>query len=159
MSLETLATQFRTMQLFAHIGHNRVSGPTFFEDHEFLGGLYGTYEGIYDSLVERMIGLGESPDLWKINAAANAGLQEMKAGKSSTDYLSALLTAEQSVGSAVDGLVDAEGMSQATINLLAQIADDSEQRRYKIQQRLGKLAVTERTEDVLDRLAERAGSN
>jgi DNA-binding ferritin-like protein len=153
--MERLATQFRTMQLFAHIGHNKVSGTGFFEDHEFLGGLYGTYEGIYDGLVERLIGLGKALDLWRVNNAANEQLQGMQsAGTSSIEFLTILLEGEKSACSMVESLVKSEGLSQATINFLAQIADDSEARQYQIQQRLGKLAVTEKPGDALDRLVE-----
>jgi DNA-binding ferritin-like protein len=152
-NLDELAAQFRAMQLFAHIGHNRVSGPSFFEDHEFLGGLYEIYEGIYDSLAERMIGLGESPDLWEVTDSANGKVQEMQAGTSSLDILSQLLAAEKTACSEIEGLIKGSGFSQATVNLLAQIADDSEQRQYKIQQRVGKLKLSESPGDALDRLA------
>lgn len=152
-SLETLAVDFRAMQLFAHIGHNRVAGCCFFEDHAFLGDLYGTYEGVYDDLVERMIGLGKSPDLWQISEAADKELQSMRAGSSSQDYLAKLLKCEKDICEEIEGLVEDAECSQATINMLVQFADDSEKRQYKLQQRLNKLSETESAGDALDRLA------
>lgn len=153
MHLEKLAVKFRAMQLIAHAGHNKVSGPTFFEDHEFLGGLYGTYEGVYDSLVERMIGLGKSPDLWKIGDEANKDFQEKECGNSSQEFLTCLLHCEKETSTLVEAAVKSKEYTQATLNLLIQIGDDSEARQYKIQQRLGKMSLDERPGDALDRLA------
>lgn len=64
--MEKLATKLRYMQFYAHNAHNMCKGDTFFSDHEELGGLYGTYEGLYDSIVERMIGTGQTIDLVKV---------------------------------------------------------------------------------------------
>lgn len=152
-SLEKLAAQFRAMQLFAHIGHNKVSGPTFFEDHEFLGGLYGTYEGIYDDLVERLIGLGESPDLMQINDEANAELQAEDQSGSIVSYLTRLLEWERVACDTVEDLAENGDLSQATLNLVIQIADDSEKRQYKMRQRLGESRMVEKPDVALDRLA------
>jgi DNA-binding ferritin-like protein len=150
-SLESLAIEFRFMQLFAHIGHNRVAGCCFFEDHAYLGSLYETYEGVYDDLVERMIGLGESPDLWKISKAADEQLQGARAGTSSMDYLEKLLECEKEACEQIEDLAEEDGCTQATVNMLVQFADDSEKRQYKIQQRLSKLS--ENAGEALDRLA------
>jgi DNA-binding ferritin-like protein len=151
-TIENLAQQFRTMQLFAHIGHNKASGPSFLEDHGFLGELYGTYEGIYDDLAERMLGLGESPDLWAINEAANEQLQGMRAA-STIEFFKALLANEKAACVMIEELVGGD-LSEATINLLVQIEDDSEKRQYKIQQRIGASQVNEKPGDALDRLAQ-----
>ena len=139
-SLSALTVKFRAMQLFAHIGHNLVSGQNFKEDHEFLGELYETYEGVYDSLVERMIGLGTDPDLFEITNAANDMLQNVLYidNASNDDWFSSLLDSEKSVCAIIQGAMRETftDTTEATKNLLAQIADDSEQRQYKMQQRI-----------------------
>ena len=68
--LVDLATIFRAAYLVAHNSHHLIKGPTFFEDHEFLGELYGTYEEAYDSVVERLIGLTGNADVITINSKA-----------------------------------------------------------------------------------------
>ena len=68
--MEKLATKLRYMQFYAHNAHNMCKGDTFFSDHEELGELYGTYEGLYDSVVERMIGTGQTIDLVKVQTEA-----------------------------------------------------------------------------------------
>ena len=55
--MKELAILLRMMQLYSHNAHNNAGGPTFFEDHKFLGKLYPQYEADYDSVVERIIGL------------------------------------------------------------------------------------------------------
>lgn len=128
--MKDLATLFRSLQLYAHIEHNETQGQTFFSDHEFLGELYGTYEAAYDSLIERMIGLNLKPDLFSIQSEACALLQTMK-GK---DCFKTLLDGERKVQTEIEALISA-GASQGTINLLADLADQSEARAYKLQQR------------------------
>lgn len=151
-SMEELAANFRYMQLFAHMAHNQVSGMHFFEDHEFLGELYGTYEGVYDDLIERMIGLDQSPDIKEINDEANEYLQEAEP-TAGLGFFSHLLECEEEVCEMIEKLVKEEGLTQATINLLVQIADDAEKRQYKLKQKLGDGMVNEKAGDALDRLA------
>jgi len=150
-SMEALAANFRYMQLYAHLGHNKVSGPNFFEDHQYLGDLYGVYEGVYDDLIERMIGLGKAPDIKEINDEANEYLQEAEP-TAGIGFFSHLLECEEEICEMVEKLVKTD-LSQATINLLVQFADDSEKRQYKLRQKLGEAALNERAGDALDRLA------
>ena len=56
--MHDLAIILRSAQLYAHNAHNMTKGKTFFSDHKFFGQLYPVYEEAYDSIVERMIGLG-----------------------------------------------------------------------------------------------------
>ena len=76
-----LASYLRYMQFTAHIGHNVLGGETFFQDHAFLGDLYGTYEDAYDAVVERMIGTEESVNLVKIHTDAVKDLETPKSYK------------------------------------------------------------------------------
>jgi DNA-binding ferritin-like protein len=138
--LSSLAVRYRAMQFFAHIGHNNVTGPTFTEDHEWLGELYGTYEGAYDGLVERMIGLDTEPDLFRITDSANAVLQSANGIDTYVagghDWFGALLLWEQEVCGLVEQGMKDPSITEATKNFIAGLADESEQRQYKLKQRL-----------------------
>ena len=60
--MKDLAIYYRCAQFYSHAAHNLAFGDEFFQDHEYLGELYGAYETAYDDIIERMIGLGKSPD-------------------------------------------------------------------------------------------------
>lgn len=131
--MKAIAIQLRALQLFAHNAHNLAKGDTFFADHEFLGELYAAYEGEYDSVVERMIGLSGTADLAGINRAAC----EM-ATKISADTPSLNFTAIQAFEAALRSQIEIV-MPKATAgtqNLIAGIADNSEVRSYKISRRI-----------------------
>lgn len=131
--MHNLATLFRAAQLVAHEKHNTVQGPTFFEDHEYLGDLYGTYESAYDGVIERMIGLGETPKIsdGNIQAADLAkwfcDLEDIK------NWPKIFLEIETRVQKEVDSCC--KGASSGTLNFLQGLADESEQRVYKLNQR------------------------
>ena len=119
------------MQFLAHNAHNQCKGATFFADHAHLGELYEAYESAYDSLAERTIGLGQDFDPVAIALKAAQFTDPFK----DTD------TAFKMLVEAEDGLrefiVEAnKDASLGTQNLLAQFADDSEARTYKLNQRL-----------------------
>lgn len=131
-----MAALVRYLQLYAHGAHNITKGQTFFEDHEFFGGLYPTYEGIYDSLIERMIGLGHKCDIAEITNMAVAQFQGGWGAEDAVAMLSTIQTGEKKLRDLVEQAVKVEGMSQGTINMLADISDKSEMRSYQIGQRI-----------------------
>lgn len=125
-----LAIHFRYMQLLAHNAHNLTSGPTFFENHEFFGELYPVYEAAYDSLVERCIGLGdEDIDLVEVQKRAAAMLED-------GEPFNTLFIGEEVIQQIVEKCFEEDDYTQGTLNLLAQLADDSEVRTYKLKQKL-----------------------
>lgn len=137
--MKELAIMLRVKQLFAHNAHNLVSGALFMQDHNYLGELYPTYEEAYDSVVERIIGLyGKgSVDLLKLQldatqklAAYNHNLPDNKT------FFSVLLECEQEMCKHIEQLVEVPGVTQGTINLLADLADKSEARQYKLKARI-----------------------
>ena len=131
--MKQLAVLVRSMQFFAHNAHNLASGKTFLEDHEFLGDLYETYEGIYDDIVERMIGEEGADDIEDVAALAADMMADEKV-KSNDDAFRILLQKETELRSMVGGLV--RKASDGTQNMLQGLADDSLRRSYKIGQRL-----------------------
>lgn len=126
-----LATYLRYMQFYAHISHNVLGGATFFQDHVFLGDLYGTYEDAYDGVIERMIGLEEPLNLVKIHKDAVADLQTPK---SYDQAFSDLLECEQELCKKIEAI--APKVSEGTRQMLGTLADESEMRQYKLKQRL-----------------------
>ena len=129
--MKALATHLRYLQFLAHNAHNQVEGPSFFADHAFLGELYPVYEDAYDAVVERLIGAGEKPDLVAIQAEAAAKLPEWS---NVDDAFDSLLLGEAVLCRQIETLAKGE-ITQGTLNLLAGLADASEVRVYKLQQR------------------------
>ena len=133
MILAQLIVQFRALQLSAHNFHNTVSGESFFSDHAFFSDAYGAYEEAYDGLVERLIGLGSPPNLVAVQKMAASQLQD---AADPMAMFQALFDGEKQVQSAIEQAAAGGGLSQGTMNLLAGLADDSEVRCYRVQQRL-----------------------
>lgn len=129
--LTKIATHYRAMQLLAHNSHNLVSGRTFFEDHEFFGGLYGDYEGSYDRVVELLIGNGDTPDLVKMQSSAADKLSSM----TKDGHFNAVLSAEKDLQGLIEDFASSEP-SQAALNMVGDLAEASKVRIYKIRQRI-----------------------
>jgi DNA-binding ferritin-like protein len=131
--MKELAVELRTAQFVAHNAHNLAKGATFFEDHEFFGEAYADYESAYDSIVERIIGLGDEIDLNDVTQEAAAELDEYPITTVGLCYQH-LLESEQEIQTLCSSLTP--GSTIGTQNLLAQIADDSEVRQYKISRKI-----------------------
>ena len=138
-ALHELAVQFRAAQLFAHEAHNLTSGPSFHEDHEFFGGTYGRYEGYYDAMVERMIGLNGSAaaDVRGIQAAAVQMADSKPSADSAEAAYRTLLDWNKSIGEMIDKLSKEQTMDEGVRDLIVGIANELQVQSYKIQQRLG----------------------
>lgn len=68
--MSEIAIIFKALNLYAHAAHNLASKSLFLQDHDFLAELYDKYDSEYDSVIERMIGLGQPVDLKEINREA-----------------------------------------------------------------------------------------
>ena len=133
--LADVALIFRTAQFIAHNSHHLIRGITFFEDHEFLGELYGTYESAYDESIERIIGFSGTADVIGITSKACAGAGQFNpAGKTSTEIFSFILNLEKSICATIKSAVP--GSTDGVQNFLQGLADESEQRQYKISQKI-----------------------
>ena len=133
--MDSIVTQLRALQFLAHRAHNVVKGPTFFEDHEFLGELYPAYETAYDDLVERIIGTNaEGLSICKVNKAA-AEMSSVSPTETKPDaFFRIILKGEKDLCAMIEKSIKEQ--TQGTQNLLAQIADNSESRIYSLKQRL-----------------------
>jgi DNA-binding ferritin-like protein len=142
-----LAALFRGLQLYAHNAHNLTSGQSFFEDHEFLGELYGTYEASYDKLIELMIGEGLSFGLPEIQSSALAFMQ----GMSRSEIFPELLDREKEIQYRINELSRGQ-TDQGLIQAVGTLAEESKARSYKIGRRV--TGASEETKSFSDRLRE-----
>jgi DNA-binding ferritin-like protein len=134
-----LICTLRASQLFLHQAHLLVKGAVFLQDHEFLGSMYSELEGEFDSVSERLIGLGGQDQLnlqsvmakvvEKLKSCPSTGTKENK------DFFKYQLEFEKSICAQVETLCKS-GVSQGTIQLLGDIANRSEMRQYKLKQRV-----------------------
>lgn len=133
--MHDLAVTLREAQLYAHNAHNVAHGPTFFSDHKFFGKAYAAYEGAYDRVVERMIGLGYQVDLPAMTKSAGkeAGAYSFE-NMTNEACFRVLLQHEGEIQKLVKKYVP--NVDDGTQNLLQGIADESLDRCYLIQRRL-----------------------
>lgn len=134
--MDSIATQLRALQFLAHRAHNMVKGPNFFADHDFLGELYTAYESAFDSVIERIIGLGEeSAGIAKINKVAADMSSVVPQETKAETFMRIILKGETDLCGLINKAM--KGASNGTQNLLQGIADQAEMRKYKLQQRIG----------------------
>jgi DNA-binding ferritin-like protein len=129
--MDKLATLFGAAKLIAHRFHHTVTGPSFLPDHAYLGQLYDAYDEAYDATVERTIGNGEAIDIQAVNTSSAALSAGVSAGPDA--WAKTLLDFEALIRAEVDTLFPT--VDCGTGNLLAQFADDSQARSYKLRQR------------------------
>lgn len=137
--MKELICLLRAMQLYAHSCHNLVKGQGFHSDHAFFGDVYSDIEGDFDSVVERSIGLyGDahmnlqeclSSVMSKLADAPSVGAESNKV------YYEHQLKMEDKLTGLIKQII-AAGVSPGTEQLIGNIADKSEMRKYKIKQRI-----------------------
>jgi DNA-binding ferritin-like protein len=134
-----IAVLLRTSFLLKHNCHNMVARMIFFSDHEFLGSSYQEALDQYDSVIERLIGLGQTPDLVMVQAQAVEGLKAIPLSyKENSECFSAILGLNKRILSNIEIECKSGKLTQGTIQLLGDIADKIEIENYKIGQRLKK---------------------
>lgn len=134
--MNEISTHLRLMYLFLHNMHNLVSRISFFADHEYLSDAYEEILDSYDGVIERMIGKNMNPDLVMIQVAAVEKLKALpKATKDNTEAFNIILSLEKELCMLIEKYAVEQKPSQGCLNLIAGIADQSEVRQYKLQQR------------------------
>jgi hypothetical protein len=155
--MKNLVILSRALQLLAHNGHSVTTPAALFLDHAFLGELSATYQAVYDSLVERMLGLGGGLDLIELQGAAVTTLARRSAqtaqdeidraalsrpsGSPARPFYRALLDGERDGCVYIEALMaaaknDSSRWTQSTRELLGTLADESEVRQFKLERRL-----------------------
>lgn len=131
----------RCLQLFAHNAHNTVARVIFFQDHEFLNEVYTAAETDYDSVIERIIGLfgSESINLNEIQVMAVQKLNKLPTQvKENSTLMQIILELEKELCMHIEQIVRQNGITVGTEQMLGDIADKSEVRQYKLNQRIKK---------------------
>lgn len=139
--MKELLIHLRTLALFAQNAHNLAKGPLFLQDHCFLGEIYTAAQSDYDSVVERIIGTmgAKHIDLKEIMDGVSKQIASLPCGevKQNSVYFDHIQKLEKKTCSIVERLCMG-GISEGTRQLIGEIANQSEMRQYKIQQRLAK---------------------
>lgn len=131
--MKSLAIILRASQLYAHQAHNLAHGCNFQSDHATFASFYEAYEGAYDDIVERLIGLTGDCDIAAITKSA-CDIVEKTKFKDVQHAYTVLLATEKSICEVAT--TENKKATLGTQNLLQGIADASEKRMYVIQQRL-----------------------
>lgn len=127
-----LAILYRTLNLYAHHGHNLIKGATFFEDHEFLGSLYATADDYYDQIIERFIGTeSDSVDLCEIIKESHALLENCD-----DKFLDTSLILLEEILKHIESISKSGKISVGTQNLIQGQADALEVTIYKLKRKL-----------------------
>lgn len=136
--LRLLLVQLRSMQLFYHNAHHLTKGSTFFSDHEAFSDFYKEIDGQYDSVAERAVGLYNEPlDLSILLPAISKNLEMVLADyQTPEDMYGGGIALEKELDKICD-LIDSSPLATVgTKELINGIADSSEIRSYKLNQRL-----------------------
>lgn len=132
-----LAILIRTIYFLKHNCHNLVSQASFFADHEFLVSSYAMSLDQYDGIIERMIGLNQLPNLVDIQVqAANKLTQIPISYRDNSECFYSILALNKIALSMIEKLVQSQGFSEGTKQMLGGFADQIEIEQYKINQRL-----------------------
>lgn len=99
--------------------------------------MYEGYQDDYDDVIERAIGLGLPISLNKVRLEAVQMLIKMPEMESENkNYLKNILNLEKTLCSTIEEYLSANPVSEGSKQLLGEICNKSEQRQYKIQQRI-----------------------
>ena len=131
--MKNLAVILRASQLYAHMAHNLTTGCSFKSDHADFADFYEAYEHAYDDVVERIIGLTGTCDIPAITKSACEIVEKTKF-KDTMHAYSVLLATEKSICDVCTA--ENKKASLGTQDLLQGIANASEMRMYRIQQRI-----------------------
>lgn len=135
--MKDLLALTRMMKLYYHHLHNIAHGPCFSADHELMSDFYTQLDKSYDSLVERHIGLGgtmDTPALLEIITEAHSVLNSIPDTDDMITYFYHSMSLEASLRAEIEAAISMS--SAGTENLLAALADESEQREYMLKQRV-----------------------
>lgn len=129
-----LAACYRAAQLYAHTAHHLAKGPTFFEDHEFFGELYGTYETAFDGLSELALGLGKDYNPAEIMRALTNKLLPTFRDTGTDKFLERLKKFEEEFRKEIKEMM-AASQPDGVQDKLQALAGESLDRSYQMQRR------------------------
>src|SRR5574343_47939 len=137
--MKELLAHLRAMQLYAQNAHHLVKGSSFHSDHAFFGDVYESVAGDFDDLSERIVGLyGEEPIALipmlqsvqiKLQQAPSIGVADNKV------FYEFQLALENKLCELVS-VICKSGPTHGTEQLITEMCNKSEARKYRIKQRL-----------------------
>ena len=140
--MKELLIHFRVLSMFSQHAHQLAKGPLFFQDHCFLGEVYEAANSDYDAVSERIIGtMGcEHVNLHEIARSAFKELLKLPANevKQNSEFFEVILELESKTCMLVDQICKEESTSEGTKQLVGEMSNQAEARKYKIKQRLKK---------------------
>lgn len=135
--MHAIAVQLKLINLYAHLAHNLCAKATFFQDHDMLGSIYEQADGFYDDVVERMIGLGKTPNIVQINVDAVIALKALPAQVAENkEYFKVILAEISKACALLEQEVKLTTTTEGTKQLLGGICDELEKLKYKLGQRV-----------------------
>jgi DNA-binding ferritin-like protein len=137
--MKELMILLRAMQMYSQNAHHLSKGMTFMQDHSFFGDTYEQLGDDFDDVSERIVGLyGEEPlHLQTIMKSVVDKLMDAPSVGSIDNkiFYQHQLHLEDKLCDLVKMIVSA-GCSKGTEQLITEISNKSEIRKYKIKQRL-----------------------
>lgn len=137
--MKELLYLLRAMQMYAQNAHHLVKGTPFHSDHGFFGDVYDTVAGDFDDVAERIVGIYGEEHLnlqnmmqavvGKLMDAPSTGVEDNKI------FYSYQLKMEDTLCKLIDRIIST-GVNPGTEQLIGEICNKSEMRRYKIRQRM-----------------------
>lgn len=137
--MKELLYLLRAMHIYSHNCHHLVKGPLFFGDHGFFGSTYESLLSDYDNVAERIVGMyGEEPlQLQELMTQVTLKLQGSPSTGTPDDkvFFEHQLQLENKLTDLITKIVQV-GVSNGTEQLITEISNKSEPRKYFIKQRL-----------------------
>lgn len=137
--MKELLSLLRAMYLYAHNCHHLVKGGSFFTDHNFFKDTYSALQGDYDDVAERIVGLyGEEPlQLQRILGRASSIIADAPSVgvESNKVYFQYQLGLEDKLCNIVYEILE-KSVTAGTEQLITEICNKAESRKYFIKQRL-----------------------
>ena len=137
-NLFILACQLKLMNTIYHNFHNTVSGPCFIADHELLGGFYEEVDDDYDDVIERSVGLGLDgvADIQSQMQQVASKITQLPKDLKSEDMFVIASHLEDQLSQIIKHICYSEGVSPGVEQLIGEIDNKSDKRKYKIRQRI-----------------------
>lgn len=137
--MKELMYLLRAMRIYAQSAHHLVKGTPFHSDHAFFGDVYNQVGDDFDDVAERIVGLyGEEhlnlqnmlqAVMAKLADAPSTGVEDNKV------FYSYQLKMEDTLCNLISKIIST-GVNAGTEQLIGEICNKAEMRKYKIKQRM-----------------------
>lgn len=137
--LTKLASLLQAAKLQSHNFHHYCSRVGFFADHEAFKALYEAYDGHYDDVVERCIGLhGDTAPLSQQLQLIMQELANIPQQPDNTSMFNVVLQLDVKIQGLVEQICKLPEIREAEKQLLGELSNQCAMRQYKLKQRIKK---------------------